>query len=154
MREPIEGELNAEGLRFAVIAARFNDEIATKLFEGALDCLERHGAGSESVRAFRVPGAFELPATAQRIIETKSVDAVIAIGVLVRGDTPHFDFISSAVSSELCRISTQSGIPVAFGVITCDTMDQARARARKGSNKGWEAALAAIQMANVFRAIQ
>lgn len=141
----------AEGLRFAVVASRFNDEIVSALLEGAADCLARHGARKEDVTIYRVPGAFEIPQAVSKAGRRGGIDAVVTLGALVRGETPHFDFISAQVTDELSRVACELGIPVAFGVITCNTMEQALARTRKGSNKGWEAALAAIEMANLYR---
>ncbi len=152
MHEPIEGESNAEGLRFAVVASRFNDEIVNGLLDGAMECLRHHGAGSEAVRICRVPGAFEIPLAAAALAKSGQFDAIVAIGALVRGDTPHFDFISLQVTMELSRVSRNSGVPVAYGVITCNTMEQAKARSGTGGgNKGWEAALAAIEMASLMK---
>lgn len=148
-----EGDLSAEGLRFAVIASRFNDEIVSGLLEGALECLTRHGARDEAIAVYRVPGAFEIPTLAANLVGTG--DAIVALGCLIKGDTPHFDFISAQVTNELSRISVEQKFPVAFGVITCNTYEQAVERSSKGtSNKGWEAALAAIEMANLWRAIR
>ncbi|MFA6956644.1 MAG: 6,7-dimethyl-8-ribityllumazine synthase [Thermoanaerobaculia bacterium] len=141
----------AEGLRFAVVASRFNDEIVSLLLEGAADCLARHGARKEDVTIYRVPGAFEVPQAVSKIGRAGKADAIVTLGALIRGETPHFDFISAQVTTELSRVAIELGIPVSFGVITCNTMEQAQARTRKGSNKGWEAALAAIEMANVYR---
>lgn len=141
----------AEGLRFAVVASRFNDEIVSLLLEGAADCLARHGARKEDVTIYRVPGAFEIPQAVSKIGLMGKVNAIVTLGALVRGETPHFEFISAQVTNELSRVAIELGIPVSFGVITCNTMEQAEARTRKGSNKGWEAALAAIEMANVYR---
>ncbi|HVT05769.1 MAG TPA: 6,7-dimethyl-8-ribityllumazine synthase [Thermoanaerobaculia bacterium] len=149
-----EGELTAEGLSFAIVASRFHDEIVSKLLDGALECLTRHGAASDRVSVFRVPGAFEIPTAVRHIASVRPVDAVITLGALLKGETPHFDFISSQVTLELSRVGTEIGIPVAFGVITCNTMEQAVARTQRGSNKGWEAALAAMEMANLFRAVR
>jgi len=154
MTRVYEGELTAVGLSFAVVASRFNDEIVSKLLDGALECLKRHGADDDAVSVYRVPGAFEIPTAVQVIAGARPVDAIIAIGALIRGDTPHFEFISSQVTLELSRAGTETGIPVAFGVITCNTMEQAVARTQRGSNKGWEAALAAMEMANLFRAVR
>ena len=152
MPRSFEGDLNAQGLRFGVIASRFNDDIVAGLLDGALDCLTRHGARDEDVAVYRVPGAFEIPTLARVLVGRH--DAVIAIGCLLRGDTPHFDFISAQVTNELSRVSVETQFPVAFGVITCNTYEQAVARSSPGSgNKGWEAALAAIEMANLFRGI-
>jgi 6,7-dimethyl-8-ribityllumazine synthase len=153
MPRSFEGDLNATGLRFGVIASRFNDEIVSGLLDGALDCLARHGARDEDVDLFRVPGAFEIPALARKV--TGRYDAIVAIGCLLRGDTPHFDFISSQVTNELSRVAVDTQSPVAYGVITCNTYEQAIQRSAAGSgNKGWEAALAAIEMANLWRALR
>src|SRR5438477_6610685 len=121
MPRAFEGDHSAEGLRIALVASRFNDEIVSGLLEGALDCLARHGAGEPDV--YRVPGAFELPALVAKIVGR--YDAVVALGCLLKGDTPHFEFISAQVTSELSRVSVDAGVPVAFGVITCNTIEQA-----------------------------
>src|SRR2546423_245306 len=145
MPRSFEGDLNAEGLRFAVIASRFNDEIVSGLLRGALDCLAQHGASDDAISVYRVPGAFEIPMLAREL--THDFDALIALGCILRGDTPHFEFLAHAVTDALLR---DADIPIAFGVITCDTMQQAFERSSAGSgNKGWEAALAAIEMANL-----
>lgn len=149
-----EGDLNASGLRFAIIASRFNDDIVSGLLDGALDCLRRHGAAEDDIALVRVPGAFEIPTAARKLLGT-DVDAVIALGCLLRGDTPHFDFISSQVTTELSRVAVDAQRPVAFGVITCNTLEQAVERSSPGNgNKGWEAALAAIEMVNLWRALR
>ena len=151
----VEGDHNAAGLRFAVVASRFNDEFVDGLLRGALDCLARHGAAGDDVAVYRVPGAFEIPAVARKIIAAGNIDAVVALGCLLRGETPHFDFISAQVTSDLSRVAVDAQFPVAFGVITCDTVEQATARSSPGAgNKGWEAALAAIEMANLWRALR
>lgn len=151
MPRSFEGELNAEGLRFAIVASRFNDEIVSGLLQGALDCLRRHGAHDDGIDVYRVPGAFEIPAAAN-VVEA---DAVITVGCLIRGETPHFDVLASQVTDELSRISVARKLPVAFGVLTCNTVEQAAARSSPGpGNKGWEAALAAIEMANLWRAVR
>ncbi len=192
MPRSFEGELNADGLRFAIVASRFNDDIVDGLLRGALDCLTRHGARDEDVAIYRVPGAFEIPTAVRRVIADDGVrqlaaaqagrsllrpgsgdeggsklpqaerqqaaalhDAVISIGCLIRGDTPHFDFISAQVTNELSRVAVDAQFPVAFGVITCNTYEQAQERSSAGpKNKGWEAALAAIEMANLWRQIR
>lgn len=146
----VEGDLAAEGLRFAIVASRFNDEIVSGLLDGATECLERHGAAKGDVTVYRVPGAFEIPAAISAIAGRREVDAFVGIGALIRGETPHFDFISQQVTLELSRVSIALAVPVAFGVITCNTLEQARARIARGSNKGWEAALAAIEMASLY----
>lgn len=155
MSVTIEGHLNAGGLRFAVIASRFNDDIVEGLLNGALECLKRNGADSEAIEIYRVPGAFEIPALAGKLASLGRFDALVTIGVLLRGETPHFDFIAMQVTLEISRVAIQFSIPVAFGVITCNTVEQARARSGPGSgNKGWEAALAAVEMANLFRQLR
>lgn len=155
MPRSFEGDHNAEGLRFAVIASRFNDEIVDGLLRGALQCLTRHGAADDAISVYRVPGAFEIPTLARMLIDDGGLDAVIALGCLLRGDTPHFEFISAQVTNELSRVSVETHFPVAFGVITCNTLEQAVERSSPGSgNKGWEAALAAIEMANLWRELR
>jgi 6,7-dimethyl-8-ribityllumazine synthase len=155
MPRSFEGDHHAEGLRFAVIASRFNDEIVDGLLRGALDCLSRHGAADDAVSVYRVPGAFEIPTLAAELIDVENFDAIIALGCLLRGDTPHFDFISAQVTNDLSRVAIDAKLPVAFGVITCNTLEQAVERSSPGSgNKGWEAALAAIEMANLWRALR
>src|SRR4051812_30782067 len=153
MPRSFEGDLDAHGLRFGVIASRFNDEIVSGLLDGALPCLQRHGADDDDVAVYRVPGAFEIPTLAAHLAGAH--DALITLGCLLRGDTPHFDFISAQVTNDLSRVAIDARFPVAFGVITCNTREQAVARSSPGSgNKGWEAALAAIEMANLWRAIR
>ena len=155
MPRSFEGDHNAEGLRFAVIASRFNDEIVDGLLRGALDCLSRHGAADDAVSVYRIPGAFEIPTLAAKLIDVDDVDAIVSLGCLLRGDTPHFDFISAQVTNDLSRVATEAKFPIAFGVITCNTLEQAVERSSPGSgNKGWEAALAAIEMANLWRALR
>ncbi len=152
MPRSFEGDLSAEGLRFGVIASRFNDEIVSGLLDGAIECLTRHGAEEYAIAVYRVPGAFEIPTLAAKLVGT--CDALIALGCLLRGDTPHFDFISAQVTNELSRVAVDTGFPIAFGVITCNTREQAVERSSPGtSNKGWEAALAAIEMANLWRTL-
>jgi 6,7-dimethyl-8-ribityllumazine synthase len=153
MPRSFEGDLAAEGLTFAVIASRFNDDIVSGLVDGALSCLARHGAADDAISLYRVPGAFEIPTLAAKL--AGSCDAIITLGCLLRGDTPHFDFISAQVTSELSRVSSAARFPIAFGVITCNTREQAVERSSEGTaNKGWEAALAAIEMANLWRALR
>ena len=158
MPRSFEGDLNAEGLRLGIVASRFNDDIVDGLLRGALDCLLRHGARDADIAVYRVPGAFEIPTAVRAVIPSGARDdihAVIALGCLIRGDTPHFDFISAQVTSELSRVAVDAGFPVAFGVITCNTYEQAVERSSPGpKNKGWEAALAAVEMANLWRQIR
>ena len=153
MPRSFEGGHNAEGLRFGVIASRFNEEIVDGLLAGALECLRRHDADDDSVSVYRVPGAFEIPTLARMIVS--DFDALIALGCVLRGETPHFEFIATQVTNELSRVSSDAQKPIAFGVITCDTRQQAVDRSSPGAgNKGWEAALAAIEMANLWRVIR
>ena len=153
MPRSFEGDLSAAGLRIGVIASRFNDEIVSGLMDGALTCLARHGANDDDVTVYRVPGAFEIPTLAATIVEDH--DALITLGCLIKGDTPHFDFISAQVTNDLSRVAIDAKLPVAFGVITCNTLQQAIERSSPGpSNKGWEAALAAIEMANLWRVLR
>lgn len=148
----IEGELSASGLRFGVVVSRFNSTVAERLVEGALDCLTRHGAREEDITILKVPGAWELPVAAARLASGGQFHAIIALGALIRGETPHFDVIAAECAKGLAQVSLERKLPVAFGVLTCDTMDQALDRAGgKAGNKGWDAALAAIEMAQLWR---
>jgi 6,7-dimethyl-8-ribityllumazine synthase len=148
----IEGELLARDLRFAFIAARFNDFVVEPLIRGALDALKRHGATEKQIEIVRVPGAFDIPIVARKLALSRRYDALIALGAVVRGQTPHFDYVAGECASGLARIALESGVPVAFGVLTTDTMEQAVDRAGgKAGNKGADAALAAIEMANLLR---
>jgi len=148
----IQGELKAEGLKFAIVVSRFNDFITSKLFEGAVDALVRHGARDEDIDVVRVPGSFEIPLTAKKMASKGSYHAVICIGTVIRGATPHFDYVASEVSKGIASVSLETGVPIAFGVITSDTIEQAVERAgTKSGNKGFDAALTAIEMAQVMK---
>jgi len=150
----IEGVLNASGLRFAIAISRFNHFIVDRLVEGCLDALARHGCDLEKCVMVRVPGSFELPAIVKKLAARKNVDAVIALGAVIRGDTPHFDFLAAEVTKGLAQAALDSGKPVAYGVITTDTLEQAIERAgTKAGNKGYEAAISAIEMADLYRKI-
>ena len=152
--DTIEGKLDAKGLKTAIVASRFNDFVTTKLIEGAVDCLSRHGAGRNEITVIRVPGSFELPLAAKKAASSGKYDAVICVGALIRGQTPHFDYIASEVTKGIAQVSLDSGIPVTFGVITADTLEQAVDRAgAKAGNKGFEAALGAVEMADLLRQI-
>ncbi len=155
MPKMIEGTLTAEGLRFAVVVSRFNHFITDRLLEGALDTLTRHGADAEAnVTVIRVPGSFEIPAAVARAVKT-DVNAVIALGAVIRGDTPHFDYIAAEVTKGIATVSLASSVPVAYGVITADTLEQAIERAgTKAGNKGGQAASTAIEMANLYRQLK
>ncbi len=136
-----------------MIASRFNSDIVDGLLGGAIECLMQHGSADEAIEVYRVPGAFEIPTLAKMLVAR--FDAIIALGCILRGDTPHFEFIAHQVTTELSRLSSEAQLPMAFGVITCDTQQQAIERSSPGAgNKGWEAALAAIEMANLWRVIR
>ncbi len=150
----IEGKLDAKGLKTAVIASRFNDFVTAKLIEGAVDCLLRHGSVEKDVTVIRVPGSFELPLAAKRAAASGKFSAVICLGALIRGQTPHFDYIAAEVTKGVAQVSLDTGVPVTFGVITADTLEQAVDRAgAKAGNKGFEAALGALEMADLLRQI-
>ncbi len=148
----IEGKLDAAGLRFGIVVGRFNSFIGERLLEGALDAIRRHGAQDDDVDVMRVPGAFEIPLAAQKMAARGTYDAVICLGAVIRGATPHFDYVAGEVSKGVAQVSLQSGVPVVFGVLTTDTIEQAVERAgTKAGNKGFEAAVTAIETANVFK---
>ncbi len=147
-----EGELKAEGFKFGVVASRFNHLLVDRLVEGALDCILRHGGRREDITIVRVPGSWEIPVVVKRLLRREDIDAVIALGVLIRGSTPHFEYIAAEVSKGLASVSLELGKPVSFGIITADTLEQAVERAgTKMGNKGWESALSAIEMVNLIR---
>lgn len=149
-----EGKLLAEGFRFAIVASRFNHLLVDRLVEGAVDCILRHGGNEEGVHIIRVPGSWEIPLAAKKLAQRKDIDAIVALGVLIRGHTPHFDYIASEVAKGLAHVSLETSKPVTFGVVTADTLEQAIERAgTKQGNKGWEAALSAIEMLNLLRTI-
>jgi 6,7-dimethyl-8-ribityllumazine synthase len=151
----IEGSLDAKGLRFAIAVARFNNFITSRLLEGALDALKRHGVDIDAVAVAHVPGSWELPVAVKALAETKQYDAIIALGAVIRGDTPHFDYVAGHAASGLAQVQSESGIPVAFGVLTTNTVEQAVDRAgAKSGNKGFDAALTAIEMCNLLRQIR
>lgn len=150
-----EGKLIAEGKKFGIVVSRFNEFITNKLLEGALDALKRHGALNEDIEIAWVPGAFEIPLIAKKMAESKRYDAVIALGAVIRGETPHFDYVANEVSKGIAKISLDTEVPVIFGVLTTDTIEQAIVRAgTKGGNKGFEAAVTAIEMANLIDEIK
>jgi len=151
----IEGNLNAQGKRFALIVSRFNSFICEQLLQGANDCLVRHGVNEKDVDVYRVPGSYEIPLAASRAASLKQYHAVICLGALIRGETPHFDHLAGFVSKAIGEISLATGVPVIFGVITADNLEQAIERAgAKAGNKGWDAALAGIEMANLLPQIK
>ncbi len=151
MPKIFEGKISAEGFRFAIIVSRFNDFITSKLVEGAMDALRRHGVDEEKVSLIKVPGSFEIPATAKRLAKSDKYDAIICLGAVIRGATPHFDFIAAEVSKGVASVALESDIPVTFGVLTTDNLEQAIERAgSKVGNKGWDAAVSAMEMVNLF----
>jgi 6,7-dimethyl-8-ribityllumazine synthase len=148
----IQGQLNSSGMRFAIVASRFNDFVTSRLLDGALDALERTGAVEADITVVRVPGSFEIPLAAKRLVQTKKYDAVICIGTLIRGETPHFDYICNEVTKGIGSVALESGTPVAFGVLTSDSVEQAIDRAgMKSGNKGFEAALSAVEMVSLLK---
>lgn len=150
----LEGNLVAKQLRFGIVVARFNEFITNKLLSGALDALKRHGVADDNVTVAWVPGAFEIPLVAQKLVESKKYDAVICLGAVIRGATPHFEYVSAEVSKGVATLSLRSGLPVIFGVLTTDTIEQAIERAgTKAGNKGFDAAVTAIETANLLKSI-
>ncbi|GIM48274.1 6,7-dimethyl-8-ribityllumazine synthase [Collibacillus ludicampi] len=155
MARVYEGNLIGTGLRIGIVVGRFNEFITTKLLEGALDALKRHGVDENDVSVAWVPGAFEIPLIAQKMAASNKYDSVITLGAVIRGATPHFDYVSAEVSKGVAAISLKTGVPTIFGVLTVDTIEQAIERAgTKAGNKGWEAAVSAIEMANLSRQIE
>ncbi|TFG39867.1 MAG: 6,7-dimethyl-8-ribityllumazine synthase [Syntrophobacterales bacterium] len=152
MSKIIEGNLDAAGLKFGLVVGRFNSFIGDRLVEGAVDALVRHGADPNLIVIAKVPGAFEIPMTAKKMAASGNYDALICLGAVIRGSTPHFDYVSAEVSKGIASVSLDSGIPVAFGVLTTDNIEQAIERAgTKAGNKGFEAAVTAIEMVNLFK---
>jgi 6,7-dimethyl-8-ribityllumazine synthase len=148
----IEGDVSAKGLKFGIIVSRFNSFITERLLEGATDALVRHGAAEKDITVVRVPGSFEVPMLARKMALSKSYDALITLAAIIRGATPHFDYVASEAAKGIAMASIDTGVPVAYGVITSDTIEQAIERAgTKNGNKGWDAALTAIEMANVMK---
>ena len=149
-----EGKISAEGKKFALVVSRFNDFVSDKLLAGAVDALSRHGALDQDIDVVKVPGSCEIPLMAKKMAGKEKYDAVICLGAVIRGSTPHFEYVSAEVSKGIGQVGLQAGIPVIFGVITTDTLEQAIERAgTKAGNKGWSAAVAAMEMANLAEAI-
>lgn len=148
----IEGKLNAEGIKVGIIVGRFNSFIGERLLEGALDALVRHGADDSQITVARVPGAFEIPLAAQKMAQSGKYDALICLGAVIRGSTPHFDYVAAEVTKGIAHVTLGSGVPVAFGVLTTDTIEQSIERAgTKAGNKGFDAAMTIIETVNLFR---
>ncbi len=151
MPKVMEGVISAEGFRFAVVVSRFNDFISSKLELGAVDALVRHGASDRDITVVKVPGAFEIPFVAKRLSAAGRYDAVICLGAVIRGATPHFDYVAAEVSKGIAQVSLEGKVPVSFGVLTTDDLEQAIERAgSKAGNKGWDAAVAAMEMVNLL----
>jgi len=150
----IEGNLSARGFKFAIVMSRFNELFTKKLQEGAIDCLLRHDASEGDIDVVMVPGAFEIPSVAKRLALRGGHDAIVCLGAVIRGDTPHFDYVAAEVSKGIANASMETGVPIIYGVITTDTLDQAIERAgTKAGNKGFDAALSAIEMVNLYKKI-
>ena len=154
MPKIIEGRLDAKGLKIGILVSRFNSFISDRLVDGAVDALLRHGADRDNLVVVRVPGAFEIPPAARKMAASGHYDALICLGAVIRGATPHFDYVSAEVSKGIAAVSMEAGIPVTFGVLTTDTLEQAIERAgSKAGNKGFDAAMAAIEMANLYQSM-
>ena len=154
MNKTLEGKLDGSGLRFGIVVSRFNSFIGERLVEGALDALHRHGTDPTSITNVRVPGAFEIPLVAKRLAAKGEYDALICLGAVIRGATPHFDYVASEVSKGIATVSLESQLPIAFGILTTETIEQAIERAgTKAGNKGFDAAVSAIEMANLLKVI-
>ncbi len=152
MANEVHGQLNAEGFKFGVLVSRFNEFITSKLKDGAIDALVRHGASEDDITVVWVPGSFELPLAAQRMAQSKKYDAVIAIGAVIRGATPHFDFVAGEAAKGLARVGLDTGVPVIFGVVTTENLENAIERAGvRVANRGFEAAMTAIETVNVMK---
>lgn len=155
MPHQIDANLIAQSSRFAIVVARWNDFFADKLVAGAIDALVRHGASDDDITVIKCPGSFEIPMVCDKVAQSGKFDAVIALGVLIRGATPHFDYISAEATKGIANVSLATGVPISFGVLTCDTLEQTIERSgSKAGNKGGEAALAAIEMVNLYHQIQ
>jgi len=151
----VEGNLTAKGFAFGIVASRFNDFITARLLDGALDALRRHGADEDKITVARVPGSFEIPLVAKRMAASRQYDAVVCLGTVIRGATPHFDYIAGEVAKGVAMAGLETGVPIAFGVLTTDSIEQAVERAgTKAGNKGFDAACAAIEMANLLRELK
>ena len=150
-----EGQLSSKGLRFAIVVARFNSFITERLLAGALDALARTGCAESDIEIVKVPGSWEMPVVARELAGSKRHDAIICLGAVIRGDTPHFDYVAGEAAKGLGRVAAQTGVPVAFGVLTCNTLEQAIDRAgAKGGNKGFDAAMTAVEMADLLRRLR
>lgn len=154
MSSTVEGFLSSQGLRIALVAGRFNSFITDRLVEGAIDAIVRTGGSQDEVKVFKAPGAFEIPLVAKKVALSGNFDAVVCLGAVIRGATPHFDYVAAEVAKGVAHVALETGLPVTFGVLTADTLDQAIERAgTKAGNKGWDAAMAAVETANLLKLI-
>lgn len=148
----IQGKLDGKDYKFSIVVSRYNSFISEKLLDGAIDCLLRHNVKQEDIKIYWVPGSFEIPSVAKKLAQSKNSDAIICLGCVIRGDTPHFDYVAAEVSKGIAQVSLETGMPVIFGVLTTDTIEQAIERAgTKAGNKGFDAALTAIELVNLYR---
>jgi 6,7-dimethyl-8-ribityllumazine synthase len=155
MARVLEGQLSAAGLRFAIVVSRFNSFITERLLGGAMDAISRSGGSAEQVDLVKVPGSWEMPVVAGELARNKKYDAIICLGAVIRGETPHFDYVASEAAKGIAQVSAATGVPVAFGVLTTNTLEQAIDRAgAKGGNKGFDAAMTAIEMANLMKSLR
>ena len=155
MTKMVEGEVSAKGVKFGIIVSRFNDSITRRLHTAALECLAKHGAAKSDVETFSCAGSFEIPQVADQLASTRKYDALICLGCVIRGETPHFEYIAAEVTRGVGHVARTSGVPISFGVLTTETSEQALERSGgKAGNKGWDAALSAIEMANLFKRIR
>lgn len=149
-----EGHLSATGLKFGIVVGRFNSFITERLLEGAVDCIIRHGGEKDNIEVFKVPGSFEIPLVAKKLAKSGKYDAVICLGAVIRGSTPHFDYVANEVTKGIAQVSLETEVPIAYGILTTDTIEQAIERAgTKMGNKGFDAAMTAIEMANILKSI-
>lgn len=154
MTVTIEGNLQAAGFKLAIVAGRFNEAVCDRLIDGAEDCLVRHGVGKDDIALYRVPGSFEIPLVAKRLAATGGFDAIVVAGAIIRGETPHFDYLCAEVVKGVAQAGMDTGVPITFGIVLADTAEQALDRSGgKAGNKGWSAALAAIEMVNLLRSV-
>jgi 6,7-dimethyl-8-ribityllumazine synthase len=151
MSRVFEGKISGAGRTFAIVVSRFNEFVSLRLLEGAMDCLRRHGTQDDDITIVWVPGAFDIPAAAKRVSDSGSYDAVVCLGAVIRGATPHFDYVASEVAKGVAHVSMETGVPVVFGVVTADSLEQAIERAgSKGGNRGWDAAQSAMELADLY----
>lgn len=155
MVKHFQGTYDGKNLKFSIVVSRFNNTITEKLLDGAIDCLLRHNVADDNIKVYWVPGAFEIPSLAKKLADQKNCDAIICLGCVIRGETPHFDYIASEVSKGVAQVSIEANIPVVFGVLTTDTIEQAMERSgSKSGNKGFDAAMSALEMANLIRQLK